>query len=406
MTHTHYGAVFCILQLGVLLFNIRLFKGLLNPALLNAGVWFVILCIHVFVDHGLYPLSVYTFFIILLSSILFSLGVFVALNRRQIQPSSPGINTGTLIVPKLYLLLALFLAYPYWLKAHELAGHSTTGIFLMDLRTALTNPDFGGSFGILGYAVPVSFAVTFLFVSDHRVRLRSSLFMSSVMLSTYYAFLSTGRTFFFLLIISSVSIVYFRRREQFGVRTIVFAAAALAGVFYTIGSILLKLGSANYLTTLQVVYIYLLSGLSAFSLKLTAAIDYTMGAHTFRFFFAVLGKLGLGSGPSDLVREFVFVPYPTNVYSVFWPYYEDLGLVFVFLVQFVLGLFLGHLYLKATSGNRRYVIFYSLATYPLLLQWFQDQFASLTSTWIFFYILITLAFTRWGKRPLNSRAAM
>ena len=109
---------------------------------------------------------------------------------------------GNHVMAHIYLFVAILGMYPYFQRAVSLASHGTMGVFIIDLRLALTDEEIGGSFGILKYLSIISFAATFLYFSDKERPIRNSMTLLSVVVSTYYAYLATGRTYFFLLIIA------------------------------------------------------------------------------------------------------------------------------------------------------------------------------------------------------------
>ena len=75
----------------------------------------------------------------------------------------------------------------------------------------------------------------------------------------------------------------------------------------------------------------------------------TNGDMTLRFF----DKIGMSMGviPNkkvpDLIQEYVFVPYPNNVYTYYSPYIRDFGIWYACLILFVFGAVHTWVYKKA-----------------------------------------------------------
>jgi len=92
-----------------------------------------------------------------------------------------------------------------------------------------------------------------------------------------------------------------------------------------------------------------------------------------------------------MFREFTLVPDLTNVYTVYDPYYRDFGnlgflFVFIFIILHVA------FYQRSYSKGGIYVFLYSATLYPLIMQFFQDQYFSLISMWAqcFFWYWVVL----------------
>src|SRR5438128_12375967 len=102
----------------------------------------------------------------------------------------------------------------------------------------------------------------------------------------------------------------------------------------------------------------------------------------FRTIFAVFNKIGFEIEVPPLIKEYQYTPFASNVYTVYQPYFDDFSVFGILLIQFFLGLFHGFLYKKIESRKPIYIILYSISLYPLFMQFFQDQYFNLLSTWI------------------------
>jgi oligosaccharide repeat unit polymerase len=106
------------------------------------------------------------------------------------------------------------------------------------------------------------------------------------------------------------------------------------------------------------------------------------GVHTFRFFIALQYVLGISAiTPKPLVREFDFVPDPTNVYTAYDVYFRDFA-YFGILVPPTFLILHYWLYRKAMRLGGVWIFYYSASVYPLVMQFYQDQYFSLLSMWI------------------------
>ena len=81
--------------------------------------------------------------------------------------------------------------------------------------------------------------------------------------------------------------------------------------------------------------------------------DYTSGTnHTFKFFLAIFSRLGLVAYQPPPPDDFIFVPFPTNVLTVYRYFMTDFGLYGSLIVMAVIGLLQTLVYRKARTGSK------------------------------------------------------
>ena len=101
---------------------------------------------------------------------------------------------------------------------------------------------------------------------------------------------------------------------------------------------------------------YLLGPLSAFDGFLDEPSYLHFGENVFRTFYAILYNLGISSEPpTALIQEFVSVPFLTNVYTIYYTYILDFGIIGAFIFIFLFGLLHSSLFYKAKTGNPYYL---------------------------------------------------
>ena len=132
--------------------------------------------------------------------------------------------------------------------------------------------------------------------------------------------------------------------------------------------------------------IYLVSSLNALDLELqnNFDVDYS-GNNSLRLFKKIAEKLGLVRNAQvvKLEAEFVTVPYPTNVFTVYSPYLKDFGRLYAWMMIAIFGFLHTWLYDKAASTKSlRYSLYYAFLLFPLLMSFFMDFYLSILSTWI------------------------
>jgi oligosaccharide repeat unit polymerase len=119
--------------------------------------------------------------------------------------------------------------------------------------------------------------------------------------------------------------------------------------------------------------------------------------------------LGLSNiQPVALIKEFTYVPDLTNVYTVYEVYFRDFSYSGILIPPLFL---VGHywLYRKALLFGGVWIFYYSASVYPLVMQFFQDQYFSILSLWIqvafWFWLILLLPKASSWIRELRLRNA-
>ena len=389
--------LFLALSLVALAFGVGLYRrDSLHPAVLQAGQWGLIGIAYAVTPHSFRDIDASTSMLITTATAAFVLASITAGSRRQ---STVGTSYhSTALRPLLFWIALLGLPVFAW-RAQELASTADfTESFFINLRIALTREDGEAvTYGALGYLLPIAFVATLVELTSSNARFFERRGWVSLAIAIAYAMLATGRTFIFLLFIAIAFIALVQRRVR--PMQLVLGSAAFVGVgFFGLGMLVNKVGdgmdNTAALTALDAFALYLLSGLAAFDLvhATPAALDW--GLNVLRSPIAVARALGFDVQVLPLVKDYVFVPEPTNIYTVMLPYVRDFswpGLLFFFAL---FGRMHGSLYLRAKLGDPRCVVLYGLSVYPLLMQFFQDQYLSLLTTWVQLGALVWLCFRR------------
>lgn len=158
--------------------------------------------------------------------------------------------------------------------------------------------------------------------------------------------------------------------------------------------------------------LYLSGGVVAFDQAVQTELSWISSEtlnHTFSLFASITDTLfGTSFTPEVVLNSIQIGPnLTTNVYTVYYWYALDLGIIFSILVQFVLGFMYGHFYKRASWGSFRATYWYSVLSYPLIMMYFADQYASIGQTWftrIISYIVIATicGVSRFKLGALNS----
>jgi oligosaccharide repeat unit polymerase len=285
-------------------------------------------------------------------------------------------------------------------KAKEIASRIEAPNLFIALRSQLSGEKSG--YGILEY-----FLVFGLFASLYRLftfndfsdlGTRAKLkFILSILISFTFLVLSTARTSIFLYFIAFFFIIYLKGklRSKYILRFVIvsFVAFIIVGIVLNKGGSLAYSLSENIRSGLNHLLAYFEGPVLAFDRFLNSDFTHSYGQNTFRFFFALLYELGITeTKPLDIIREWIYVPYPTNVYTVFYPYIMDFGVVVCGVIIFLFGLVHTWLFYRSKSSGNHFKMKTAFSYYPLLMVFFQDQYFTLLSQWIqlWFYSLIIL----------------
>jgi oligosaccharide repeat unit polymerase len=366
-----------------------------HPSVLVTALWGGLLTLFHLLPHSMYSISLRTTLLIVAGVVCFWVGC-LAVPEAPVHPAPPKRWQSTGLRPALFWISLAGLPV-YCLRALDIADSAgVSELWFVNLRIALTleGADHIG-YGVLAYLVPVAFTSTFVELAASRSRFLEwrgwLVFLSSLV----YAVLSSGRTYLVMLLFSIAFILLLQGRVS-GRRILGFGIAGVVVIFFGVGALANKIvvdaaDGAN-LTPLDSLALYIFSPLSALDLALDKNSSLEWGLNVLRSPLAVLNALGLDATVVPLVKEFVFVPEPTNVYTVFLPYVQDFGAAGALLALALFGAIHTHLFVRAKSRDPRYVIGYSLSIYPLGMQFFQDQYFSLLTTWVLFGGLIALSF--------------
>jgi oligosaccharide repeat unit polymerase len=126
---------------------------------------------------------------------------------------------------------------------------------------------------------------------------------------------------------------------------------------------------------------YIVGPMAAFDYVLRHPQDYAgTSNHTFKFFLSVASTLHLVQWvPPPLYDVFVYVPYPTNVYTIYKFFYLDFGFYGMLAAITLIGFLQTLLYRKARTGSVLGLYFFSLTLYALIVSVFDDSYSAFGS---------------------------
>lgn len=194
--------------------------------------------------------------------------------------------------------------------------------------------------------------------------------------------LSTGRVDL-LILISGLSAIRLLQRKQESLLCalrllrwpIALFVALYIGLIFANKNTETMTGGVTGIATVLVLS-YIACPLAAFDRVVQSPADFIMTAsHTFKFPLRLAAALHLTNYTSPpLLDSFVFVPFPTNVYTVFKFYFLELGIVGALILLFFVGLLHSLLYLRARQGGRFSTYLFAYCMLPVLMVIFDDWY--------------------------------
>jgi len=375
----------------IVLINWKLFRDPIYPGFLQSAIWAICATALVSISSDFYPIHEYTWLLVLIGVICFSMGSLLATTRHRPfrQANKPGIIPQRLIIRLLLIVLIGFLPIVMF-QAYQFMHSWISENPFVNLRYAISDKTGGDGYGIKAYLIPLAFFIAniqlirYLSLKDKR-----ELFVTfiCIVIAFIYGLLSSGRGVIFSFVLSQIVILLTLRRvsaAQAGILLCVIGATLFVGLGMLTNKMPSVMGGVRGEMIGNTLKAYFLSSIPALDQLITKGSNYDGGIHTFRSILAILKAIGAYIQVPPLVWKFTSVPYSTNLYTVYSPYFEDYGLLVLPLFQVFFGLTHGFLYRKATVKGPRpvYVFLFSIFMFALITQFALDSYFSLLSTWI------------------------
>ena len=358
-------------------------------------IWLIASTIYLYFQDRLISPSFAAVAIISTGIICFSFGCYLGgIYGPQPTESKPPNQSNLQLL--IYVCIAAAGTIALWFRANEILPLGEARNWLQDVRRII-NDQGGAGYGYAAYLANFGLAATFLALLRCNGRIAWLIASLSLVFSLCSMILLTGRTFIILLFVLVAVAMVCRSRN--GVPKVYWVGAlalcsitALLLAAITIGQDREDMRNASLLAGLEAhILHYIPSAMAAFSIQVQNAEALTYGQFSFRTVFAVLSKTGFDVEVISLVRPNVEVPFRTNVYTFFSPYYSDFGWLGVSIASLLMGTLTGFTAkLRPTSSHPVIAIALAILMYAMILQFFQDQYMSLLSQWIQLIAVVTV----------------
>lgn len=192
-----------------------------------------------------------------------------------------------------------------------------------------------------------------------------------------------------IMILGTIFMMYERQKIQ--VRSILLTFAGIIVLFFFFNLSKEDVDSETETTFLDFFGMYVTSPMVAFD-RLYPDLSGNFGENTFCIIYPYFNMLGFDLEYMDRLQEFVWVPIPTNVYTIMQPFYNDFGMTGIAFFGIVYGVFFGWAYRRFRDGNPIFICLYSYLVEVIIIQFYNDNLLQnivlFLEFWLCIYILI------------------
>lgn len=366
--------LFLIFILAVLTIGFSIFKigDAFSPWSITSAVWLGIFVMFSLFGYNLYPLQdrLYTCVMIWVPIlVLTSIATYYALPTDNSKDISDGIEISGLPY-KFLFALAIVCSPLYLYQVVKVAMMFDMNNLLNNIRIFSSYADKNALMTLLIYVNPINqvLFITEMWNYPNNGKWRLWVIVAANMFCTIAVM---SKTPIFILFISSLYILYEKRSIKLS--SIFFWGIFLLAVFYGFNEIRNPESARGESSFLDFFSMYVLSPSVAFEWAQEKLTD-QFGSFSFAFFYAFATKLGLGTFyVQKQLQDFVDVPIPTNVYTVFQPYFEDFGYKGVAVFASLWGILTGWMYRLSKNGNVMAKCMYAYIVFALVMQFYQES---------------------------------
>lgn len=376
------GLIFLIL----FFISLRISKSLFAPDVLNAGVWLLVILLYYLLPHNFYPIQNRFPFAILIWVICFNISAVIMM---QITTASRMLQKYNKTVYRIEIILAILGTLVTAIDCLRLA--LTSDYFFLYLRSLSTGLDENIQSDVDPIWAYLRTAMMIVYLAELSKGRRANIKLVCIflLLNLLICFITMAKSQLFLIFIGSIVIL---NRE----RLITLKQITICALTFLILSILIQFAreSSNDDFSIQrFVAIYILSGSIAFDHFDPSEITQS-GSNVFRFFEAILSRLGLiTSSANETILDYTSVGpnTTTNVYTLLYPYYVDYGYIGIAIFAIVNGIINGLLY-KKSKYNDATLIMYALTSSTIIFGFLGELLFTNLSTYIQYSIYIYILY--------------
>ena len=362
-----------------------------SPWVLTAAIWGIILGLYYVLDTGLYPITEQFYYCLALWLPIFCASAIIT---YVLTPASKiaidfvrGIDINTYIF-HFFFIVSLIITPLYVYRVYQLVTMFGTEDLLNNVRALAVH---GDGQGFLNYSAVINQALLVVALWAHpKISTWKVVVLCIACLMNALAIMEKGSILFVFV---CVAFVLYKKRF-IKLRSIIISAAMIVVVFFFF-NLARAVDDSEYQeneTLFNFFAQYVLSPPVAFC-QLMPDVTPQFGTNTFEIAYLFLRRFGFDVVVKSKLQEFVYVPIPTNVYTIFQPFYIDFGYWGIAFFAVMYGVISGYLYRLFRNGNSTGTCLYTYGVYVLIMQFYQENvFQSLV--FILQFTLFTILFTQ------------
>lgn len=397
-----YGFTILSLLLLVLLVYFK-YKDILCPPFVLTFIYFLVFLfflIFKIIFNSKYSLNIYCLYFAI-GQLVFILFYNYTFSIVKISDKIVYKNAYSLTIIYKILLFAQILVFVYFFCDMFFKTFNIYGYNMMARIAKGKNIEYEPNYFI---RIVRTFSFSFAIISVHKLIYKNNrmffdniFLIMQILIALLFLLFQNSRQWTFILFVP----VFFVILKSLGLnkKNLLFCAILLSFLFIIFIGIQAYI--VNGTASLEFLRLYLVSGIVAFTEWVNKPFDMYYGKYTFRFVLSILKRLHLiNINVPYLPMSYLDVPsldWSTelgNVYTFYYGYVKDFGLLYGLFIQGIVGAFHAFLY-KKTFQKYNYsfwVLICSLFYMPLVVHFFMDHYFSHFSLWLQMVIPILLVF--------------
>ena len=323
-----------------------------SPLSLHVVSWFFVFFIGLLVGDQFYPLTDHIFycFMIWFCVLTFS---FLLMYFSQIKMKKIDYKY-ELKYQKTYIILSIF-ACVILIGEIFYVGMGGPYNFFLNLRLSLFVEEYEGV--RYAFAPYLYLIMTPIFAISLLCENTKSLRKVAILWQVLFVVATVGKLSLLSMFMIFLVVKYLGYKEKINIIKMGFVALLFLCFSFLINFV--RMSDGDGLDLIEMLGIYIYSPIIALG-ELPIG-NGMWGEYTFRLYYAITYKLGLSDYPPVVtVLDYVYVPIPTNVYTIMQPFYQDFGYYGVFYAAIFYGFLYSILYFQAIKKGGVYIILYSI----------------------------------------------
>jgi len=295
----------------------------------------------------------------------------------------------------LLFFVSIFMTIAYARTIWSVVSQFDTENLLYNIRLLAVFEDL--NHGILNYTHGLNFALFFVAMWLYP-RISKYQLIAIFILNMIIEIAMMEKSGILIMILGTLFVLYERAYISKKVIATTLASTILFFFFFNMA----KQDSSSEESTafLDFFGIYVTSPIVAFE-RLEVTITENFAPNTFTYIYPYINKLGFNFESIERLQDFVFVPIPTNVYTIMQPFYNDFGKLGVAFFGFAYGSLFGLAYLKFREGDPIFRCLYIYLVEVIIIQFYNENLLQAFFIVAVATVFVCLMVQQWVKLSIS-----